>query len=212
MKKIAFIITTLLCIYLIYVELYKNKINYVSINDSYGIKLNYNEYLRKIITNDKRLGTYNISFSNSTIYNVYQDVVNNRTLRVDNNDYYLKKVLRESDLLVINVGMEELALNFDKYNIDKNATYFDKMYTNIEYLIQEIKKYAYGKIVFIGYYNPTNYYDSKIDELFYKINFKLSKLMNSSNILYLDMYKLVKENNNISYNIATNIYAMYNNY
>ena len=212
MKKIAFIITTLLCIYLIYVELNNNKINYVSINDNYGIRLKYDDCLKELITNDKRLGTYNNSFSNSSVYNVYQDLVNNRTLRIDNSDYYLKKILRESDLLVISVGMEELSIYFDKYNIDSNSVYFDKLYTDIEKLIIEIKKYAYGKIVFIGYFNPTNYYDSKIDEFFYKINDRLSKLMNLYNISFLDIYDITKLNNNISYNIATNIYAVYNNY
>ena len=90
--------------------------------------------------------------------------------------------------------MEELTNCFDKYNMNNNYSCFNKMYTNISLLINEIKKYAYGKIIFLGYYNPTNYYDGNIDRFFYDVNIKLERLMINNDVIYIDLYELYKEN------------------
>ena len=183
MKKIIFLIVIII-IYLIYNHYSVNNINYVSIssNNSYD----------KYIIND--VYSYNNHFNSSTIKDLTYDIINNRTIKVDNNIYYLKKVLRESDVLVINIGMEELTNYFNKYDMNNNYLYFNKMYLEIKELINEIKKYSFGKIIYLGYYNPTNYYDSNIDRFFYDINIKLERLMVDNNIIYLDLYELIKGN------------------
>lgn len=66
------------------------------------------------------------------------------------------------------------------------------MYNNLEKLIQEVKKYAQGTILFLGYYNPTNYYDAKTDEIFYYMDVKLYQLMQEYNITYIDLYEIMK--------------------
>lgn len=185
MKKLTIILVFIFIIYLIYSLFYINKLNYVLITDN----LFNNKYLTNII-DYKNINSFNDYYKTSSIKKLYQDISNNRTIRVDNTDYYLKKVLRESDILIISVGMEELSNNFDKYNMENNYNYFNNLYPNIERLIKEIKKYAYGKIIFLGYYNPTNYYDSSIDSFFYKINDKLNNLMLNNNIIYIDIYKV----------------------
>lgn len=138
---------------------------------------------------------FNNVFNNSTITNIYQDIKNNRTINIDENTYYIKKSLRESDVLVISIGMEELANNYNKYNSSSNTIYLNKIYLDIINLINEIKKYAYSKVIFFGYYNPTNYYDSSVDDIFYDINNKLKKLMDDNSIIYVDLYELVKRGN-----------------
>ena len=46
----------------------------------------------------------------------------------------------------------------------------------------------------LGYYNPTNYYDSKTDEFFYDMDIRLNELMMSNDIIYLDLYEVIKSN------------------
>lgn len=157
--------------------------------------INYSDYLKIDLENKIKLMEFNPYFVNENVLNLYQDIINNRTIKVDNKDYYFKKSLRESDFVVISVGMEELGNNYNKYNMKDNYDYFNKMYLNIEKLIKEIRKYAQDKVVFLGYYNPTNYYDSKVDEFFYDMDIKLNRLMLNNDVTYIDLYELVKGNN-----------------
>ena len=158
-------------------------------------KPNYSNYLQNNLINKKRFNEFNPYFINYNTTLIIQDIDINRTIRINNHDYYFKKSLRESDFVVISVGMEELANNYNKYNIKDNHNYFNKMYLEINNLIKLVKKYAQDKIFFLGYYNPTNYYDAASDELFFYINSKLNRLMLDNNIIYIDLYELVKENN-----------------
>ena len=166
---------------------------------------NYNNNIEKYLATNNILGTFNNYYSAPTINKAYQDIKNNRTIRVDNIDYYFKKVLRESDLLVISIGMEELTKNYSKMDMSSNNNYFNKMYNDILRLIKVIKKYAYGKIIFIGYYNPTNYYDANVDQLFYDMNTRLKKIMHENGIIYIDLYKKKKENKDINRIIVDSI-------
>ena len=197
MKKIFVLVFSLLCLFLIYKCFDKNKINYVSINDYsiYSNLSNYNEYIKDYLDKNNRLGTFNTSFINKNILSIYKDLLNNKTIKMDSNDYYFKKVLRESDFVVINIGMEELSYNYNKLDMNQNYQYFAKMYSNILKLVSEIRKYAKGKVLFLGYYNPTNYYDARVDEFFCDMDIKLNDLMINNNIIYIDLYELVKSNN-----------------
>ena len=167
---------------------YPSKINYVLISDGFS---NYN-FVEDYLINKETIGTYNDLFICSSISDLYKEINNNKTIRVDNKDYYLKKVLRESDVLIINVGMKELSNTFDKYDINNNYQYLNKLYYDMQNLINEINKYAYGKIIFIGFYNPTNYYDAKIDSFFYEIDSKLMTLLTKNNIEYISTYEIMK--------------------
>ena len=197
MKKISFILAFILCIILIYNSINNNKINYVSISDKSIIMNNsdnYNDYLRNYLLEKNRLSTFNTYFINDNALSLYKDLKNNRTIRINNNEYYFKKVLRESDFVVINVGMEEFSINYDKYDLKNNYQIFSSLFLNIEKLVKELKKYALGKVVFLGLYNPTNYYDSNVDSFFYDIDIKLNELMMKNNIIYINLYELVKSN------------------
>ena len=156
---------------------------------------NYNMYVYNYLKDRKTINEFNFYFNNYTVSLLYQDIKNNRTIKVNNKDYYFKKSLRESDIVIISIGMEELANNYNKYDMKDNYAYFNNMYRDIQNLIQEIRKYAKEKVIFLGYYNPTNYYDSHVDEFFYYINIKLNRLMVNNDVVYLDLYELIKGNN-----------------
>ena len=198
MKKIITLVMTFLGIFFIYFSFNNHHINYVSIGDNIMNNnlnnINYNQFIKDFLTKKKWLSSFNTSYYNNSVLSLYRDLLNNRTIKNNDGEYYFKKVLRESDILVISVGMEELSKNYSKNNMTNNYLYFEKMYQRIERLVNEIKKYAKGKILFIGYYNPTNYYDAKTDEFFYDINTKLNRLMMNNGITYIDLYELIKGN------------------
>lgn len=202
MRKLLYFLLTFFGIILIYNHFDNHKINYISIGDglikgmnyanysSYG----YNDFIKEDLLKKNRLATFNNSFYNKSINGLEKDIRNNRTIWNDGKEYFIKKLLRESDFLVISVGMEELNKNYDKYNMERNYDYLEKMYLEIEILIKEVKKYAKGTIIFLGYYNPTNYYDAKSDEFFYNMDIRFNRLMMNNNILYVDLYEIVKGN------------------
>ena len=170
MKKIILLSVTILLIFFIYNSFNNKKINYVFIGDN-GV---FNNYLSDYFKENESCKEFNNLFHNKSITGLTKDIKENKTIRVNDNDYFIKKVLRESDVLVISVGIFDLLNNYDKFDINKNYIYFNKMYNEIEKLLSEVKKYTRGKIIFLGYYNPTNYYDSKIDELFFDLDYRLN--------------------------------------
>ena len=181
----------ILILYIIYNSC-NNKTNYVSITDYYINNSNYNNYIYDYLNTNNKLGTFINEFNNKDIKKIYVDIKNNRTIRVNNKDLYFKKVLRESDIVVINVGMSELSRNYDKYEMKNNNDVFEKIFFNLQILMNELKKYSKGTIIYVGLYNPTNYYDASVDSFFNNLNHKLRKLMEENGIVYLDIYELYK--------------------
>ena len=185
MKKLLFLVIIVILVYLIY-SLSLKKTNFLLINDSVN---NLSNYIN--VSNNKL-----INIKNNTINSLYQSIINNDTI----NDSYYKKILRETDIIIINIGMEEISNVFLKYDINHNYIYFNNLISSISNLISEIRKYNYSKIIFIGYYNPFNYYDSKIDSLFYDLELKINNLLKEKDIIYIPMYEIIKTNNYKIYN------------
>lgn len=202
MKKILFLLILLLSLSGIYYLFKEPKINYLSIGDSLINGVNpynnsgygYNNYVKNYLERNGKLRNFNNYYYNNSLKGLTLDIQNNRTIIADNKEYFLKKVLRESDLIVVSSGMDELSYNYHQ-DMKENYQYFEKMYNDIEELIIEIKKYSANDIIFIGYYNPTRIYTSEVDEFFGYIRDKLSKLMNSYDIQYIDIYEEIKAGN-----------------
>lgn len=218
MKKILFLLILFFSLFSIYKIFDEPKINYLSIGDSLINGINpynysgygYNNYVKNYLERNNQLRSFNNYYYNNSLKGLTIDIKNNRTIVVDNKEYFIKKMLRESDVIVISSGIDELAYNYQEDNMDYNYEYFNKMYDDIEELIEEIKKYAINHIIFIGYYNPTKIYTSEVDEFFYHINERLSSLMKENNITYLDIYEEIKSGNYLdnpkNYHINTNGY------
>ena len=193
MKKIIYIVLTIIAIFSIYIDNNKKKYNYVSLTDKKYNYRNYDTYIKEYLIKNNKLHHFNNYFCNKSISGLIKDIQNNRTIRIEE-DYYLKKVLRESDIVVVNVGMERIINSYDKYDMNKNYRLFDELCIEIESLIKEIRKYAKGDVLLIGFYNPTNYYDSKTDELFYNTDIKLNNIMEKYSSIYIDLYDKIKSN------------------
>ena len=195
MKKIFYLVLSIIAIISIYLEYGNKKYNYVSLSNNVVLNnRSYNDYIKEYLIKNNKLDSFNNLFSNNSINGLIEDIKNNRTIMIKDNEYYLKKVLRESNIVVIDICMKRVIDNYSKYDININYRLFNKMLIEIENLIKEIRKYAKGNILFLGLYNPTNYYDSKTDELFYDSDIKLNNLLEKYDVEYIDLYEIVKNN------------------
>ncbi len=194
MKKIIYIILTIIAVFSIYIDNNIKKYNYISLRTKIDSNRNYDAYIKEYLIKNNKLYHFNNYFYNKSISGLIKDIQNNRTIRINEEDYYLKKVLRESDIVIINVGMEKIINNYDKYDMNKNYRLVNEICIEIENLVKEIRKYAKGDILLIGFYNPTNYYDSKTDELFYNTDIKLNNIMEKYSSIYIDLYDKIKGN------------------
>ena len=192
----------LISVFLIFIFTKDKKINYLSIGDTLTRGINsydvigygYNDYVKNYLNRNNLLRTFNTNYYNNSIIGFEDDIQNNKTIVINDKEYYIKKLLRESDLLVISLGMDELSYYFHN-DIDYIHGQFDKMLLNLEDFIKVIVEYAKNDIVFIGYYNPTKNYNSDIDELFYYIDSSLIKMLNKYNVDYISLYEKVKNSN-----------------
>lgn len=219
MKKIITILSCILIVFLIFVLAKDNKINYLSIGDTLTRGINsydtygngYNDYVKNYLKRNNLLRSFNSDYYNNSIIGFESDIINNKTIVINDKEYYIKKMLRESDLLVISLGMDELSYYFNN-NINSVHQEYDKMLLNLEDFINVVRSYAKNKILFIGYYNPTNTYNSDIDELFYYIEDSLDKMLKKYDIEYIKLYEKVKRSNyldnNNSYHLNSKGYLM----
>lgn len=219
MKKIIILLLCLLSVFLIFVFSSSPKLNYLAIGDTLTRGINsydvigygYNDYVKNYLKRNDLLRSFNTDYYNNSIIGFENDIINNKTIIINDQEYYLKKLLRESDLLIISLGMDELAYYFNE-DVSYVHQEFDKMLVNLEDFIKVVSEYAKNDIVFIGYYNPTKNYTSDIDELFYYIEDSLIKMLKKYNVDYISIYEDVKRgnylDNNENYHLNTKGYLM----
>ena len=102
----------------------------------------------------------------------------------------LSNALKESNLITISVGSEELFSKLrSNYNITKiNYKFLDTFIKEIEDLLKEIRKITDTKIYFIGYYNPvkqTPENSEYLKTLFNYIYTRFKSLETKYNIKYI---------------------------
>ena len=218
MKKIIILsIVIILLVYIIYKVNDKNLIDYMVLGDSISLGINsygnqtygYNDYLKSYLVNNNLLHKYNNYFSknNYTIKELTMDIESNKNIIYNDKTYYLKKELRNADLLIISIGMDEIVkiLN-DKESIKGNL---DELINNMDKLLLKIKEYNKSNIILLGYYNPYN--DKDIENCFAYIRDEYIKLSKKYNIKYIDIYNCIKNNktylpNKLDYHLTSKGY------
>ena len=162
--------------------------------NSYGNKTyGYNDYIKNYLETNNFLNSYNNIFSKSKyrISELNNDIINNKDVIYNNRTYNIRKSLRETDLLTIFIGMDEV---IDLINRN-NTSEIDNLINNMDNLIKNIKLYCKNKIILIGYYNP---YDN-IDfyKLFSYISDKYIEIAKKYNIIYVDINNIVSNDKTI---------------
>ena len=206
MKKIIAVLVIIFLCFIIYQANAKNLIDYMIIGDSITLGINsygnntygYNDYLKTYLENNDLIHNYNNLFckSNYKIEELTNDIKNNKNILYKDKTYNIRKTLRESDLLTLSIGMDELVniLDNNDFNYIKNK--LDEITNNMDKLLEQITKFSKANIILIGYYNPSNTYTKDTDRIFAYLKDKYQNLSKKYNINYIDIYNIIKENKN----------------
>ena len=202
LKVIVFLIVCLL-IYYIYINNNKTRINYISLGDGFAVGINsynqksygYNNYLSDYLKKTKRLNKYynNFSYKDMEVKDLKKDLLINVG---DKNKNNLKEALRESQILTLSIGLNDLIYQIDTSS-NMNSKEEDKIINNIlkelSTSIVEIKKYFKGDLYLIGYYN---FYPQKTVQkrMLDKLNCGYKKISKKYQLIYIN-------NSNINLNL-----------
>lgn len=192
--KLLTIILLSLSTYFIY-QITNNKIcqitvigdNYSIGYDSYGIKdSGYVEYLKEYLEENKII----VKINNDNQQK--ENNINTMLIKLENTRK-IRKDLINSDIVLIQIGMNDVLLN----KVTENEIDYKKINNNYNLLIENIRKYTKNKIIVIGYYN----YPSDINK---KEIIKLNKILRSNKeIIYIDTYNLLENKNKYFSNISS---------
>ncbi len=204
MKKalIIFIIGSFISIF-IYKICVQNKYDVLVIGDSIvtgdtkygnsGITFNLflKEYLKK-----KHLGNYNLSFSKNNLG--LTNLLTNIKENIELNNNHIQKAIKDSELIIIAIGEDELVLNSEINNV--NRIYRKKYYEDFKELLIYFRKITTSKILILGYYGDNI---NQIKE----INLNIKQIANNYNCVYVELNKVINKGD---YFLNNKIHLNYN--
>lgn len=199
MKIIILIIFISVVCFISVKEYNKEEINYTVIGDkslfSNTVKsVNYVDLISNYLLEEDKLGFYSKDFIYENIR--VTDLLNKIKENDIQDDLSIQNILNKTNLLVINIGNNEL--NYKISNIDvENSNdkyiynYLDEVINDIMHLLYKIDNISKANIIFIGYYNDT--VNSYNDRYYDYINSKLEKKLKKLNITYINTQKILNE-------------------
>lgn len=199
MKIIILIIFISVVCFISVKEYNKKVINYTIIGDkslfSNTVKsVNYVDLISNYLLEEDKLGFYSKDFIYENIR--VTDLLNKIKENDIQDDLSIQNILNKTNLLVINIGNNEL--NYKISNIDVETAndkyiykYLDEVINDIMHLLYKIDNISKANIIFIGYYNDT--VNSYNDRYYDYINSKLEKKLKKLNITYINTQKILNE-------------------
>lgn len=217
-KPIVFIIA-LFIVYFTYSIFIKqnNKIIYIPLGDSISegmtpynsVDYGYTDYIADYLKSKNNLSFYTKKYTKSgyTIKDVKNDIEDNKVIEINNKKYYLKEMLRESDLVTITIGANDFIRGMtlesitnktiDVKKIKKDA---DLISNNFKELLKLIKKYAKNQIIVTGYFNPlprlTKPKES-IDEVIKYYDYLVEEICEELNVEYVEIFDIMEKNSEV---------------
>ena len=148
-KKIIILTVISLSVYFIYLVTNKNNITYISLGDSLSIGQNayggnsygytgyFSDYLRK--GHNLNITTTYFNSKNKDISTLYNDILKNESILIDNNNYNLKRLLQEADVITISIGLNDIIYEYSlknkkklsKYEEDRIISYIEDNFNNL---------------------------------------------------------------------------------
>lgn len=202
--KYGVLLVLLLSVFGIYTIFKTDRLNYIALGDSlaegmnpYGeVGYSYTDYFADSLKEKDLLSYYTKKYTKSgyTTQNLIAEITTNN---------HLKKDLRESKLVTVSIGANDFLKSFRIENLDVNNILELKpkvtsIFPNIEKCMEEIRKYAKGDIIIVGYYNPIpflfNTSGNDLDELFAYIDDEYQKIAAKYDCTYISFYQLFKNN------------------
>lgn len=217
-KKLFMLLSLLLVVFVvsfgIYKTTYKEEFNYVALGDSlaagrnpYGVDdYGYTDYIRDFLKRENKLQSYySYAVSGYKIDDVKNDILYGKSTTNNNESINIKKALRESDLVTISIGANDILSKINLSNLSNSLqdvntmmSYLDEALTKINELITLIKQYAKRDIIVIGYYNPLpslEQYEIAIDTIISYVDMEYSSLCEKRGVHYVQISDDMKMHN-----------------
>ena len=207
--KFIILLLVIFLIYIIFITNNSNNLNYTALGDAYALGVDsyervdygYSDYLKDYLSKKQKLNFYTKSYceKDMSIEKLLYAIITNKKMTYKNKKMNLKEILRESDMLTLTIGINDL---FYKVSITPNLTtekinfILNEIDTSLTTLLEEIQKYYPGKIIFIGYYE-TSAYNKYINYSIKKLNNIISK---KPQITFISTENLFKQNKNLTSN------------
>lgn len=190
-KTILFLIIMTLFIFLIYLTNKDNEIYYVNIDSTNNN--NYNEIIKNNYKKTKKLEKYINEFSKEDYRttDLIRDIKDNIKL----NKITIQNALIKSDILTLNIGINDINYKIDNTNKEELYNYTDQILIDIEELLKLIRSYSKEKIYYIGIKNNKGI---SYNDYFEYTNKRLKSICDEYNIYFIDINKNEDINNIVS--------------
>ena len=210
-KLIVFILSLFIVYFIYSIFLNQNsKIIYIPLGDSiaegmnpyHKVEYGYPDYISNYLKEKDKLSFYTKAYAISgyTTEDVTNDIENNKEIEKDGKKYYLKERLRESKLVTLTIGANDFMNGMsladipvkllNSIELKKDA---DEIANKVKNLIILIKKYAKGKIIVTGYYNPlprSLEYKTEIDEIIKYYNNLIEEICDELDVTYVNIFDI----------------------
>ena len=210
LKKMIVIITCLLSLFLIYKINYNDKKDYLALGDglakgvtyynAYG--LGYSDYLSNYLEEEKKLKTFNKTFTyNHISIDDFQNIIKrNKCNIVKGKKECIHESIKNAEVITVSIGNNEISEILKNYNYNEETKkLLDEIINKINKTMDLLNKYSETKIYLIGFYSYGNKDNDKI------IKYIDSKLETNNKYKYIKISQLF--NKNITF--LPNVYENY---
>ena len=202
-RKILFFIIVIAQIYLIYFLYHGKTISYVALGDDFSLGVNsygevssgYPDFLvESLKNNNKNIKLYTKEFSSKGYYinDLYEDIIFNKKILIDDKPLSIKSAIRDSSFVTLSIGAYDVMsrVSFNNTHLLTNDEIINSVTLDMRKLLKEIKKYN-NNIILVGYYDL--YLNSSEDNIFKLLNTQYKNLADEFDITYVDTYNIINE-------------------
>lgn len=216
--KRVLVLLIMILVVVIYLTNKDTKIYYVSLGDGLGRGMNandkigygYSDYIKEYLEDIDKLEFYTKQFSDKDkrTTDIINNINDNIEIIEDSKPLTIKKALMHADIITLSTGLNELLYKLQNENLDSYQMYkyIDNLIEDIDDLIDIIKKYCKEDIFILGYYNPyvNKNVSDDIDKYIKYANNKLIELSKDEEIIYIDLYNILKNNSQVFTSVDSN--------
>lgn len=190
-KSIVVLLLVALIIFMIYRKLRDNRIYYLNIQDMYG-EMEYSYLLKESFKEDLEKFV-EFKYEDLRITDLINNIENNDYIYQNNKKQTIQNALIKADIITLFIGRNEIDYGLKKEGKEEIYDYMDTLLSDIEILLQQMKKYSKEEIFFIGY----DVDSEKSEPYITYLNQKLEKICSKEKVHYVKMNKNGNQNKKI---------------
>lgn len=200
-KKLIILLLLSLSVFFVYNLTDKKIITYTILGDSFskgensygGYTYGYEDYVLEYLKKKNQVDFIDLyTNKNENINTLYSNFVENEREVINGKSYNIKKILTESKIVTISIGLNDIIYEYNvnknvlnlQYKEDKTINY---IYKNFKKLMNSILKYSTNNLYIIGYPERNDKYKSLIK----KLNIKYKNYCKKEKINFIDTNKIL---------------------